>query len=76
MLRNSPCILMTYTIVLFSLGPYCTTLFANCGNSAWFSTPQYRVMFVIRESNLYVLFIRHSSQSPLNIEDIENEEYG
>ncbi len=36
----------------------------------------YRVLFIIRESNVYILFIRHSSQSPLNIEDIENEKYG
>jgi plasmid stabilization system protein ParE len=34
----------------------------------------YRVLFVIRDSNVYVLSVRHSSQSPLTIEDLENED--
>jgi plasmid stabilization system protein ParE len=34
----------------------------------------YRVLFVIRGSNVYVLYVRHSSQSPLTTEDIENQE--
>ena len=34
----------------------------------------YRVLFVIRDSNVYVLYVRHSSQSPLTIEDLENDD--
>jgi hypothetical protein len=32
------------------------------------------ILFVIRDSNVYVLYVRHSSQSALTIEDIENED--
>lgn len=34
----------------------------------------YRVIFVIRDDKVYVLYVRHSSQSPLTIEDLENNE--
>jgi hypothetical protein len=34
----------------------------------------YRILFVIRDSNVYVLYVRHSSQSPFTTEDIENQE--
>jgi plasmid stabilization system protein ParE len=34
----------------------------------------YRILFVIRDSNVYVLYVRHSSQSALTIEDVENED--
>jgi plasmid stabilization system protein ParE len=34
----------------------------------------YRILFVIRDSNVYVLYVRHSSQSPLTTEDIEDLE--
>ena len=34
----------------------------------------YRILFVIRDSNIYVLYVRHSSQSPLTTEDIEDRE--
>lgn len=32
---------------------------------------KYRVLFTIREDTVFVLHIRHSSQSPLNIEDTD-----
>jgi plasmid stabilization system protein ParE len=34
----------------------------------------YRVLFVIRDAKVYVLYVWHSSQSPLTIEDPENKE--
>lgn len=33
----------------------------------------YRVLFVIRENKVYVLYVRHSSQAPLTFEDLEEE---
>lgn len=33
----------------------------------------YRVLFVIRDVYVYVLYVRHSSQSPLTLEEIEDE---
>ncbi|WP_310411143.1 type II toxin-antitoxin system RelE/ParE family toxin [Chamaesiphon sp. OTE_8_metabat_110] len=34
----------------------------------------YRILFVIRDATVYVLYVRHSSQSPLTTEDIEDGE--
>ncbi|AVQ70310.1 MAG: type II toxin-antitoxin system RelE/ParE family toxin [Microcystis aeruginosa K13-05] len=34
----------------------------------------YRVLFTIRDSTVYVLYVRHSAQAPLTLEDIEDEE--
>jgi plasmid stabilization system protein ParE len=34
----------------------------------------YRVLFVIRDAKVYVLYVRNSSQSLLTTEDIENQE--
>jgi plasmid stabilization system protein ParE len=31
----------------------------------------YRVLFVIRENTVYVLYVRHSAQAPLTLDDIE-----
>jgi ParE toxin of type II toxin-antitoxin system, parDE len=33
----------------------------------------YRVLFTIRESTVYVLFVRHSSQASLTADDLEEE---
>jgi plasmid stabilization system protein ParE len=33
----------------------------------------YRVLFTIRENRVYVLYVRHSSQAPLTLEDLEEE---
>jgi plasmid stabilization system protein ParE len=35
----------------------------------------YRVLFTIRESTVYVLYVRHSSQTPLTSDDLEDEGY-
>lgn len=32
----------------------------------------YRVLFTIRNTTVYVLYVRHSAQSPLTLEDIED----
>ena len=34
----------------------------------------YRVLFTIRDSTVYVLYVRHSAQAPLTLEYIEDEE--
>jgi plasmid stabilization system protein ParE len=31
----------------------------------------YRVLFVIRENTVYVLYVRHSAQAPLTLDNIE-----
>lgn len=33
----------------------------------------YRVLFAIRVNTVYVLYVRHSAQAPLTIEDLEEE---
>jgi plasmid stabilization system protein ParE len=35
----------------------------------------YRVLFTIRESTVYVLYVRHSSQAPLTSDDLEDAGY-
>jgi plasmid stabilization system protein ParE len=32
----------------------------------------YRVLFAIRETKVYILYVRHSAQAPLTAEDLEN----
>lgn len=32
----------------------------------------YRVLFTIRDSTVYVLYVRHSARSPLTIDDIDS----
>jgi plasmid stabilization system protein ParE len=34
----------------------------------------YRVMFTIRDSTVYVLYVRHSAQAPMTISDLEDED--
>jgi plasmid stabilization system protein ParE len=36
----------------------------------------YRVLFAIRDSKVYVLYVRHSAQAPLTIDDLEEIESG
>lgn len=36
----------------------------------------YRVLFTIRDSTVYVLYVRHSAQAPLTLNDIEELEGG
>ena len=36
----------------------------------------YRVLFVIRDTTVYVLYVRHSAQAPLTIDDLEELEGG
>jgi plasmid stabilization system protein ParE len=36
----------------------------------------YRVLFTIRDATAYVLYVRHSSQAPLTLNDIEDLEGG
>ncbi len=36
----------------------------------------YRVLFAIRDDKVYVLYIRHSAQAPLTLDDIEELEGG
>lgn len=31
----------------------------------------YRVLFAIRDTTVYILYVRHSAQSPLTVEDME-----
>lgn len=33
----------------------------------------YRVLFTIRDTTVYVLYIRHSSQAPMTVDDLEGE---
>ncbi|MGB3238913.1 MAG: type II toxin-antitoxin system RelE/ParE family toxin [Geitlerinemataceae cyanobacterium] len=33
----------------------------------------YRVLFVIRDTTVYILYVRHSAQAPLTVEDLEDE---
>ena len=35
------------------------------------SNNKYRVLFTIRDTNVYVLYVRHSAQAPLTIDDLE-----
>jgi plasmid stabilization system protein ParE len=32
----------------------------------------YRVLFTIRDMTVYVLYIRHSAQAPMTVDDLEN----
>jgi plasmid stabilization system protein ParE len=32
----------------------------------------YRVLFAIRDTKVYILYVRHSAQAPLTAEDLEN----
>ncbi|MBD1891927.1 type II toxin-antitoxin system RelE/ParE family toxin [Coleofasciculus sp. FACHB-SPT9] len=32
----------------------------------------YRVLFTIRETTVYVLYVRHSAQSPLTVDDLDD----
>ncbi len=32
----------------------------------------YRLLFAIRETKVYILYVRHSAQAPLTVEDLEN----
>jgi plasmid stabilization system protein ParE len=34
----------------------------------------YRILFTIRDATVYALYVRHSSQAPLTLDDIENLE--
>ncbi len=36
----------------------------------------YRVLFTIRDTTVYALYVRHSSQAPLTLNDIEELEGG
>ncbi|NER99303.1 MAG: type II toxin-antitoxin system RelE/ParE family toxin [Symploca sp. SIO1B1] len=33
----------------------------------------YRVLFTVRDTIVYVLYVRHSAQAPMTIDDLENE---
>lgn len=33
----------------------------------------YRVLFTIRDTTVYVLYVRHSSQAPMTLNDLEND---
>ncbi|MFB2896503.1 type II toxin-antitoxin system RelE/ParE family toxin [Aerosakkonemataceae cyanobacterium BLCC-F50] len=37
------------------------------------SKNMYRVLFTIREPKVYVLYVRHSAQAPLTLDDLEEE---
>ena len=37
------------------------------------SKNSYRVLFTIRETTVYVLYVRHSAQSPLTADDLEDD---
>ena len=37
------------------------------------SKNMYRVLFTIRDTNVYVLSVRHSAQAPLTVDDLEGE---
>lgn len=32
----------------------------------------YRVLFTIRDQTVYILYVRHSAQAPLTLDDLEN----
>jgi plasmid stabilization system protein ParE len=34
----------------------------------------YRVLFTIRDTTVYVLYVRHSAQAPLTVDDLEEPE--
>jgi hypothetical protein len=36
----------------------------------------YRVLFTIRDDTVFALYVRHSSQAPLTLDDLENLEGG
>lgn len=36
----------------------------------------YRVLFTIREQTVYILYVRHSAQAPLTVDDIDDLEGG
>jgi len=36
----------------------------------------YRVLFTIRDTTVYVLYVRHSAQAPLTVDDLEQLEGG
>lgn len=33
----------------------------------------YRVLFMIREQTVYILYVRHSAQAPMTVDDLEDE---
>ncbi|NEQ69795.1 MAG: type II toxin-antitoxin system RelE/ParE family toxin [Symploca sp. SIO2D2] len=33
----------------------------------------YRVLFTVRDTMVYVLYVRHSAQAPMTVDDLENE---
>jgi plasmid stabilization system protein ParE len=37
------------------------------------SKSTYRILFAIREPMVYVLYVRHSSQAPMTVDDLEDE---
>lgn len=36
----------------------------------------YRVLFTIREQTVYILYVRHSAQAPLTVDDLDDLEGG
>jgi hypothetical protein len=34
----------------------------------------YRILFTIRDTKVYVLYVRHSAQAPLSVDDLEDLE--
>ena len=36
----------------------------------------YRVLFTIRDTTVYVLYVRHSAQAPLTLDDLDDLEGG
>jgi plasmid stabilization system protein ParE len=32
----------------------------------------YRILFTIRDTTVYILYVRHSAQSPMTVDDLEN----
>lgn len=34
----------------------------------------YRVLFTIRDTTVYILYVRHSAQAPLTVDDLDNLE--
>jgi hypothetical protein len=33
----------------------------------------YRVLFTIRDTTVYILYLRHSAQAPMTVDDLGNE---
>jgi hypothetical protein len=33
----------------------------------------YRVLFMVREQTVYILYMRHSAQAPMTVDDLEDE---